>query len=98
MKVSNIFIFIVVLFLTTQIFYGQSPYRYDVIATSSSSLVVYQPSAINNNGEVAFSGRTTSGVIFTDYLPNQPRAVSTLGSIFFPGQIQINDSRQILSQ
>lgn len=101
MRVSSFFTFAFTLLMATQAFFGQSPYQYDVIATSSSALQVFQSPSINNNREIAFYGRTPSngGVIFTDFLPNQPRAVATLGTTFFPsGQVQINDSRQILAQ
>lgn len=93
-------VFTVFSLITTQVSFGQSPYRYDVIATSSTNLQIFPAPSINNNGEVAFSGRTTSGgTIFSDYLFNQPRNVATIGATSFnSGNIQINDTRNILAQ
>ena len=82
---------------------GQSPYRYDVIATSSGSVGLTNPPSINNNGEVSFAGGLTGGggALFTDNLPNVPRDVmSNFSSNPFSSlspHTQINDSRQIVS-
>lgn len=83
--------------------FAQQSYRYDVIATSSSSLQVFAAPSINNNGEISFAGRRIpgGGAIFTDFLPNNPRDLipgfSGQPSFTASGQTQINDSRQILS-
>ena len=97
-KESGFFIskFVICLLIFAEISYSQSPFRYDIVATSSSSLqLFFQSVSINNNGEVAFSGRKTpgGGVVFTDFLPNQPRDVipniSGSAQIFTSGNLQM---------
>lgn len=97
------YVFVVICFLAAQPLFAQQPYRYDVIATSSASRSVFAAPSINNNGEVSFAGRNNpgGGGVFTDYLPNSPRDLlpgfSSQPFWNASGQLQINDSRQILS-
>lgn len=77
-------------------------YKYDVIATTSSSLDVYAAPSINDFGDVAFAGRKTpgGGTVFLSRL-GQPiedmmTSLSTSPQQFVAGKVQINDSRQII--
>jgi hypothetical protein len=96
---------IVLVFLFANISYGQSPYRFDVIGTSSATQAFNSESvSINNNGEISFIGKNNpgGGLVFTDFLPNHPKNVypnfANNTQSLFSQHSQINDNREILFQ
>ncbi len=75
-------------------------YKYDVVATSSSSLSVGNGPSINDYGDVAFAGRLTGGTVFLSEI-GQPNVNLMPGSSADPSQfvgprVQINNSKQVI--
>lgn len=76
-------------------------YKYDVIATQSSSLNVFASPSINDYGDVAFAGfrNPGGGTVFLSQIgqPNVDLMTANNPQQVVSGTVQINDSRQVIA-
>ncbi len=77
-------------------------YQLDVVATigQSSLTDIYSGPSINDQGAVAFVGKTTASAVFVSDGPGALRNITPTpnATTFFGGTVQINNSKQVVTQ